>query len=127
MAEKDYSATPLWKKLGFPKGCDVALIAPLGGFEKPIAPLPNGVTVSNRPAKNRDVIVFFATKLADVRRRRFDSPTAVSASTPGRALLEPPVAVVGGGAASPVMAGVAEFYPATRGARMSPTQASRSA
>jgi len=69
LAEKDYSATPLWKKLGIKEGSDVALIAPPGGFEKLIAPLPSGVTVSTRAGKHRDVMVFFATRIAGVEKR----------------------------------------------------------
>ena len=53
--------------------------------------------------------------------------TAVFASIRGWSLLVPPVAVAGGVAASLVMGGVAGLYPAARAARLSPTDALRSA
>ena len=69
MAEKDYSATPLWKKLGIKAESTLALVDAPHDFERLIAPLPRDVTVAKRATKNVDVIVFFATKLEEVRTR----------------------------------------------------------
>lgn len=69
VAEKDYSATPLWKKLGIKEGAAVSLIAAPRDFERLISPLPAGVEVANRVSEDRDVIVFFATKVAEVGKR----------------------------------------------------------
>ena len=66
--EKDYSATPLAKKLGIKEGARVAFVNPPVRFEEDVAPLPAGVEQLSLRAKDLDVIVVFAkskSELAD--------------------------------------------------------------
>jgi hypothetical protein len=63
---RDYSSTPLVKKLGIKERMRVSLVRPPRGFELP--PLPVGATVSARATK-ADVIVLFSTSRADLERR----------------------------------------------------------
>ena len=61
--DKDYSAVPLWKKLGVKDGSTVALI------RKPTdvtIDVPPGTDLRIRPTVDTDVIVVFETKLAGV-------------------------------------------------------------
>lgn len=56
-----YSGTPLPKKLGIKSDCTVALVNAPAGFERTLAPLPEGVAVRrDLRAKSLDVIVLFA-------------------------------------------------------------------
>ena len=68
MAEKDYSATPLYKKLGIKPEARVAILdAPasfLDDFE-----LPAGVKLVSRATKDLDVALLFVTRLKDLRDR----------------------------------------------------------
>lgn len=64
-----YSGTPLAKKLGIKEGHRVAFPAAPDGFEKLLAPLPEGVRVRSRAAGPLDVIVFFTTRRAELERR----------------------------------------------------------
>jgi hypothetical protein len=64
---RDYSSTPLVKKLGIKERMRVSLVRPPKGFELP--PLPAGATVSARATKGADVIVLFTTSPADLKRR----------------------------------------------------------
>jgi hypothetical protein len=69
---KDYSATPVWKKLGVRKGARLLLVGAPAGFRhelEALAPLPSGVEIRTRAAKGLDVVVLFATRRADVERR----------------------------------------------------------
>jgi hypothetical protein len=77
MAEghKDYSGTPLWRKLGIRQGSRVVLIGAPAGFEELLvagSPLPPGVDVLARPRKGIDVAVLFVTELRELE-RRFDA------------------------------------------------------
>ncbi|HLB62437.1 MAG TPA: DUF3052 domain-containing protein [Actinomycetota bacterium] len=66
MADKDYSGTPLAKKLGIREGSRVSLVGPPKSFD--LGPLPPGTTIG--PARGRlDVVVLFATKRMQVERR----------------------------------------------------------
>ena len=82
---KDYSGTPLWKKLGIAAGDRVRVIDPppdLDGALTAIAPLPDGVSFLSRTTADLDVAVAFVTQ-ASALRRRF-GPLARSIATDGR-------------------------------------------
>jgi hypothetical protein len=69
---KDYSGTPLWKKLGIAEGSRVRVLdAPdeLDGALTALAPLPAGVSFLTRTGRDLDVIVAFVTRAATLRRR----------------------------------------------------------
>jgi hypothetical protein len=68
-AHKDYSATPLGKKLGIREDARVLLVNAPEGFADRIGPLPAGASIATRPARDTDVIVVFGTERADLRRR----------------------------------------------------------
>jgi hypothetical protein len=62
MGEKDYSGTPLWKKLGIKEASRVIISGAPAGFRSLIEPLPGGVRVSTKTAgPPADVIVAFET------------------------------------------------------------------
>jgi hypothetical protein len=68
---KDYSGTPLWKKLGITEGARVRLVGAPASFTADlgvIAPLPDGVTFPSRNARGLDVAVVFATEQAALER-----------------------------------------------------------
>jgi hypothetical protein len=67
--EKDYSATPLAKKLGIKEGASVAVLGAPEGFPHTLDPLPSGVRLRTRAGSREDVIVFFATRRAEVEGR----------------------------------------------------------
>lgn len=67
MAEghKDYSATPLWKKLGIRQGSRVVVIRAPDGFDEALGstvPLPVEVDFLSRATKGIDVAVLFVTE-----------------------------------------------------------------
>ena len=64
--EKDYSGTPLFKKLGIKPDSWVAILNAPDGFLDDFE-LPPGVERLARPAKGLDVAVLFATRLKDLR------------------------------------------------------------
>ena len=64
-----YSGTPLPKKLGIKPGHDVAYLNAPADFEELMWPMPDDVTVTRRAAGTKDVLVLFATRAADLRRR----------------------------------------------------------
>ena len=63
---KDYSGTPLPKKLGIKEGSRVFLVNAPDGFERALTPLPDGTTLLPKPAKPLDVGVLFATEQAEL-------------------------------------------------------------
>ena len=69
---KDYSTTPLWRKLGIREGSRVRLLNAPEGFDDAlvaIAPLPNAVDFLRRSAKGIDVAVLFTTERQVLERR----------------------------------------------------------
>jgi hypothetical protein len=69
---KDYSGTPLWRKLGIAEGSRVRIVGAPDGFDgtlTAIAPLPGGVTFVARAGKDLDVVVLFVTRASDLARR----------------------------------------------------------
>ena len=70
MTEKDYSGTPLHRKLGIKEGHAVAFVSDPPGFRNLLEPLPPGVEVRERPrGRPLDVVVLFATKRSALARR----------------------------------------------------------
>ena len=87
MAEghKDYSGTPLWKKLGIRHGSRVVLVGAPQGFDDQLrrqAPLPPEVDFLTRATKGIDVAVLFTTDRR-VLVRRF-GPLQRALDPPGR-------------------------------------------
>jgi hypothetical protein len=69
VTEKDYSATPLTKKLGIREGSRVLLVSEPRDFRRTLGPLPAEAEIRRRAQAPLDVIVVFATELRDLRRR----------------------------------------------------------
>lgn len=72
MADKDYSATPVWRKLGIADGARIYLAGTPTGFDiAPDAtePLPPSVRMLARPARDLDVVVLFVTRARSLHRR----------------------------------------------------------
>ena len=61
-----YSGTPLPKKLGLKPGQVVALVSAPDGFERTLDPLPDGVRVKHDLRGKADIVVLFASRVADV-------------------------------------------------------------
>ena len=76
MAEKDYSGTPLWKKLGIREESRVVVSGAPEGFGESLGALPGGASVSHRISGQADVIVVFAVQRSKLERR---FPAAVRA------------------------------------------------
>jgi hypothetical protein len=66
---KDYSGTPLPKKLGIREEARVLLHDAPEEFRAALDPLPTGTSVVGRAAKRLDVIVLFATSQRELARR----------------------------------------------------------
>jgi hypothetical protein len=66
-----YSGTPLTRKLGIKAGARVALVRAPDGFEETLEPLPDGVRLRTQARATQDVVLFFATRVAELE-RRFD-------------------------------------------------------
>ena len=69
MTEKDYSGTPLPKKLGIKEGSRVVLVGAPGGFEDLLVPWPTGAELLPHARRPVDVAVLFATQRSDLVRR----------------------------------------------------------
>lgn len=70
MAHKDYSGTPLSKKLGIKEEMRVALVGEPDDFPKLLEPLPSGVRLIGRATQPVDVIVHF-TRFESRLKKRF--------------------------------------------------------
>ena len=69
---KDYSGTPLWRKLGITEGARVLCTRAPAGFAdelQRLAPIPGGVEFLRRPGRNVDVAITFVTRLSDLSER----------------------------------------------------------
>lgn len=64
---RDYSGTPLATKLGVREGSRVLVLAPPDGFS--LGPLPPGVRTARSARGRLDVIVLFADRARELRRR----------------------------------------------------------
>jgi len=66
---KDYSGTPLWRKLGITEGARVLCTRAPAGFAdelQRLAPIPGGVEFLRRPGRNVDVAITFVTRRSDL-------------------------------------------------------------
>lgn len=75
-----YSGTVLSKKLGIKPGARVALVRAPDGFEATLEPLPDGVRVNTQARATQDVVLFFATRVAELERRFDGLATAIAPS-----------------------------------------------
>lgn len=66
--EKDYSATPLYKKLGIKDGSRVAVVNEPDGFLEGFE-VPPGTQMFERATEPLDVILFFSDSKSHLRRR----------------------------------------------------------
>lgn len=64
---KDYSGTPLPKKLGVKEGSRVLVVGAPKGFA--LRPLPTGVDLATRARGPLDVVLFFVTRRSELARR----------------------------------------------------------
>lgn len=67
-ASKDYSATPLYKKLGIKEGTRVAVVNEPEGFLDSFE-IPPGARLFERATESLDVILFFSDSKSHLRRR----------------------------------------------------------
>ena len=67
--DKDYSGTPLHRKLGIKEGHRVVALSPPDDLGALLGDLPPGVRVGTRLAAGTDVVLLFATKRRDLERR----------------------------------------------------------
>jgi hypothetical protein len=67
-----YSGTALTQKLGIKPGARVALVRAPEGFEDFLEPMPDGARLRHQARGQHDVVLFFATRLAELE-RRFDT------------------------------------------------------
>jgi len=74
---KDYSSTPLPRKLGIREGSRVLLVGAPSGFS--LGPVPSGTSFARGARGPLDVVLLFTRTLADLRRR---FPSAVRALDP---------------------------------------------
>ena len=67
MTHKDYSGTPLYKKLGIKEAARVAIVNEPEGWRLP--DIPHGVKLLDRATGALDVILFFTTSHSHLQRR----------------------------------------------------------
>jgi hypothetical protein len=85
LTEKDYSATPMWKKLGIKEGSRVLVQGAPEGFDRALVgngPLPPAVDFVSRATRGIDVALLFTTERS-VLVRRF-APLAKALDPAGR-------------------------------------------
>ena len=63
------TTNPLPRKLGIKEDSVVALVSAPAGFDRELGRLPNGVEVRSTVRGRADVVVFFATRRAELSRR----------------------------------------------------------
>lgn len=86
-----YSGTPLVKKLGIKPGARVWVKNRVSGYEKLVAPLPEGVKILSRAGKELDVVHFFTKQATELFRElprmmeRIAADGAIWVSWPKRA------------------------------------------
>lgn len=80
MASKDYSGTPLPKKLGIKEGLKVAFVGQPATFRSTLGPLPPSSRVRPQVRGPLDVIVYFDTRRTSLRRRFRSLAKALSPS-----------------------------------------------
>ena len=68
-AHKDYSGTPLPKKLGIREGSRLYVAGAPDGFDAVLGPLPTGVQRLGRAGTAMDVVLLFVTQERDLRSR----------------------------------------------------------
>jgi hypothetical protein len=66
---KDYSGTPLPKKLGIREGTRIFIAGAPEGFDAVLGPLPTGVQRLGRAGSGMDVVLLFVTRERDLRSR----------------------------------------------------------
>jgi hypothetical protein len=69
LTAKDYSETPLTKKLGIRTGSRVLLVSEPKGFRRTLGSLPPEAELRHQVRAPLDVIIVFATELGELRRR----------------------------------------------------------
>ena len=79
---KDYSGTPLPKKLGIREGSHVMLVNAPDGVGDLLTPMPDGVRILKRAANGIDVAMLFATEQTEM--IRWFDPLAASLDPSGR-------------------------------------------
>jgi hypothetical protein len=77
-----YSGTSLSQKLGIRPGARVALVRAPEGFEHTLEPMPEGARLRHQARGQHDVVLFFATRLAELE-RRFDTLARATGSAGG--------------------------------------------
>lgn len=67
--DKDYSGTPLVKKLGIKEGHKLAVVNEREGFFDLLGDLPEGVKLYQRASVPLDVVIYFSDEAASIKRR----------------------------------------------------------
>ena len=67
--DKDYSGTPLHRKLGIKEGHRVVALSPPDDLDALLGDLPPGVRVGTRLAGGTDIVLLFATTRRDLEQR----------------------------------------------------------
>jgi hypothetical protein len=72
--------SPVAKKLGIKAGMQVVVISAPSGYAKSLEPLPEGVIVSDKIGSNYQLVQFFATRKADIKK---SAPKLLKDAAPG--------------------------------------------